>query len=85
MDISEQGISRIINQELGKPIRDYINEYRIEEARSRLEQENCQVNIIAYEVGFNSIATFNRVFKNATGHSPSEYRERQIPLEEETA
>jgi AraC-like DNA-binding protein len=48
----------------------------VEEAKQRLSDEETAVTVIAFEVGFSSIASFNRVFKGLTGMSPSAYRSR---------
>lgn len=77
LKISEQSASRILNQRLGKNFNEFINEYRLEEAKQRLAREDGPINVIAYGVGFNSIASFNRVFKQMTGLSPSQYRQQQ--------
>jgi AraC-like DNA-binding protein len=61
---------------LNKSFNEFINEYRIEEVKKRLlEKGNEHLTIagLALECGFNSQATFQRSFKNATGVSPKEY------------
>jgi AraC-like DNA-binding protein len=72
--IGEHHLSRVINQHFGKSFNDLINGYRIEEAKKRLKSEPTQITTIAFEVGFNSIASFNRVFKERVGVSPTEFR-----------
>lgn len=55
----------------------FINEYRVTEAKTVLadpSQMNRQVALIALDLGFGSIATFNRVFKKLTGTTPTRYR-----------
>ena len=55
----------------------FVNRYRIEEAKNRLAEDTSkEQNIlsIAFETGFNSKSTFNAVFKNFEGKTPSEYR-----------
>lgn len=74
--VSEQTLSRILNQHLGQNFSEYVNSFRLEEAKRRLASEDSPVNVIAYTAGFNSIASFNRVFKQATGLSPSQYRQQ---------
>lgn len=59
----------------GKKINDFINELRIREATLRLEKNDEKIIDIALSVGFESLATFNRIFKQQTGVTPSEYRE----------
>jgi len=73
--INEHYLSRIINHYFGKNFNELINGYRISEAKQRLLGEpNQQITVIGFEVGFNSIASFNRVFKDTVGKSPTEFR-----------
>lgn len=52
----------------------FLNEVRIHEACKKLSGSiNDNISTIAYQSGFNSIATFNRVFKTITGRAPREY------------
>lgn len=74
LGVGEHVISRAVNQHFGKNFNEYVNGFRIEEAKERLTRETIAVTIIAFEVGFSSIASFNRVFKQVVGMSPTEYR-----------
>lgn len=74
LNMPEHILSRAINQAFDKNFNEYINSYRIEEAKGRLKSEETSVTAIAFEVGFSSIASFNRVFKAMVGKSPTEYR-----------
>jgi AraC-like DNA-binding protein len=70
-------LSMVINNLLNKNFYDFINEYRIREVLNILDKsKNEPVNIltIAFKCGFNSKSTFNRVFKNKTGTTPSLYK-----------
>lgn len=53
---------------------DYVSRVRIEKAKNLLLNPNLRISEIAFEVGFQSLTHFNRVFKKVTGQSPSEYR-----------
>jgi AraC-like DNA-binding protein len=53
---------------------DYVSRTRIENAKNLLLNPNLRVSEIAYEVGFQSLTHFNRVFKKVIGQSPTEYR-----------
>jgi len=53
---------------------DYVSRQRIESAKNLLLNPNLRVSEIAYEVGFQSLTHFNRVFKKIIGQSPTEYR-----------
>ncbi len=72
--IGEHRLSRIINRSFGKSFSALLNGWRIEEAKQRLLEEDTAITKIAFEVGFNSIASFNRVFRENTGMSPTEFR-----------
>lgn len=73
-NVSEVTISRVINIHFKKSFPQLMNEHRVEDAKRLLEQTNAPVKIIAEDVGFNSLPTFNRVFKDVTGDSPSVFR-----------
>lgn len=76
LKISEQLLSRVINQRFQKNFNEFLNYYRVEEAKQKLTfEKELPITNIAFDVGFNSIASFNRVFKDMTGQSPTEYRE----------
>lgn len=77
IDINKSYLSRIINAELGKNFSDYVNELRVEEAKSYLENpefQNYTLVAIGLEAGFNSKSVFNTAFKKITGMTPSEYK-----------
>ncbi|NND08680.1 MAG: AraC family transcriptional regulator [Saprospiraceae bacterium] len=69
-------LSQLINDELSVNFYDFVNQYRVEEAKKLLVEDTRDFKIlaIAFEVGFNSKATFNRVFKKVTDHTPSEFK-----------
>jgi AraC-like DNA-binding protein len=69
-------ISKTINQGFQLNFNDFINNYRIEAVKEKLqagEQKTQTLLGIAYDCGFNSKATFNRAFKKVTGSSPKEW------------
>ena len=53
---------------------DYLSRVRIEKSKNLLLNPNLRVSEIAFEVGFQSLTHFNRVFKKILGHSPTDYR-----------
>ena len=53
---------------------EYVSRLRTEKAKNLLLNPNLRVSEIAYEVGFQSLTHFNRVFKKVVGESPTEYR-----------
>jgi AraC-like DNA-binding protein/ligand-binding sensor protein len=53
---------------------DYLSRVRIEKSKNLLLNPNLRVSEIAFEVGFQSLTHFNRVFKKVLGQTPTEYR-----------
>jgi AraC-like DNA-binding protein len=75
--------SYVINELYGDNFYNFINKYRVEEAKRLLLSEKYnQFNVlgIAYESGFNSKTTFNTTFKKHTGVSPTEFVKSNITL-----
>ena len=69
-------LSKVVNETYGKNFFDFINQHRIEELKSRLDDPRFRsftLLSMAYEVGFNSKTAFNRSFKKLTNLTPSEY------------
>ena len=57
---------------------DYLSRVRIEKSKNLLLNPNLRVSEIAFEVGFQSLTHFNRVFKKILGQSPTEYRDQLL-------
>ncbi len=55
----------------------FINQYRIEQAGVMLQQE-ISISTVCFNCGFNNVPYFNKVFKNITGKTPSEYKKKQV-------
>lgn len=78
--INVKELSYIINVGFGKNFNDFVNEFRIADFKRRLEDpKNINYNLLglAYEVGFNSKASFYRAFKKATNKTPAEFYKQQ--------
>ena len=78
LDVSTHHLSQVINEMHGKNFFNFINKYRVAEVKRKIEDpkyNNYSLLGIAYESGFNSKSAFNRVFKNLTGKTPSQYRD----------
>ena len=56
----------------------YVSRVRVEQAKALLQNPNLRISEIAFDVGFQSLTHFNRVFRNITGVSPSEFRRTEI-------
>lgn len=74
LGVREHVLSRIINMYFNKSFSELANEYRVAEAKELLSGTEQAVTAIAYDVGFSSITSFNRVFKELTELSASDYR-----------
>ncbi len=76
--VTPQQLSEILNERLRMNFRRYLNNFRVREAeRLLLERPDASVIEIAFEVGFNSKASFNEHFLAQTGLTPSDYRKRK--------
>ncbi len=73
----EYQVRRAINYELGYTnFNAFLNHYRITEACqliNRNQEKNLTFQEIAFQLGYQSVATFNRAFKKVTGKTPSEF------------
>lgn len=82
IDIQEHRLRKLINSHLGyRNISQYLNDYRIAEAKKRLtdvKDRHSQILTIAMDAGYVSLRPFNRAFKNRTGQTPSQYREQHL-------
>jgi transcriptional regulator GlxA family with amidase domain len=58
----------------GYKLGDYINELRVNEAARRLREEDTNIIDIAFDVGFESVRTFNRIFPKFMNETPNNYR-----------
>lgn len=75
-------LSHILNHRIGRAFADYVNFYRIEEAKYRLATTNDKVGVIAIECGFGCTQTFYAAFKKSEQISPNEYRKVIREMEE---
>lgn len=78
----EHQLRRLINKQLGyRNFSGFLNSYRLADAQEILaspERSRDQVLLIAMDLGYGSIAPFNRAFKSATGLTPTEYRKQAL-------
>ncbi len=73
--VSEDYLGRVFNRELGLTPWDYLNRYRILQAKALLLNTTENIGSISRQVGFKDQAYFSRVFHKATGYSPQAFRE----------
>lgn len=71
---SEYHFSRLFKDYTGMTFLSFLNSYRIKQAEKLLRQSDKPILDIALESGFNSLTTFNRIFKKYKGCSPTFYR-----------
>jgi AraC-like DNA-binding protein len=77
LTIPHRHLSQVINDKLNQNFLDFINRYRVEEAKKQLirsAKRKRSILAIAYDAGFNSKATFNAVFKKYARATPSQFR-----------
>jgi AraC-like DNA-binding protein len=78
---SPHHLSQLLNQRLGTSFYDYVNRLRVEEVKHCLQASGKleeSVLDIALECGFNSKSAFNRIFKQHTSLSPTQFRQRTM-------
>jgi AraC-like DNA-binding protein len=81
VQLAPRMVSTVINRCLNQNFQEFVNRYRVEEAKRILaEPENRQLPVldVAIMAGFNSKATFNRFFHKFSGLTPSQYREKYL-------
>jgi AraC-like DNA-binding protein len=77
LKIRPQLLSQFINDNLNKSFTQFINEYRIDEAKRLLKESNqFKIDAVGFESGFNSTSTFYSSFKKMTGTTPSNYQKK---------
>ena len=77
LNISDKKLSELLNRHLQTSFYDYINGYRIDAVKAKMADPNMSHLTLlgmAFDAGFQSKTSFNRVFKQKTGQSPSAYR-----------
>ncbi len=76
VQVSPALLSAVVNQAFGKNFRNLVNDYRLAHVKKKLKDPasaHLSISGVAYESGFNSEASFYRIFKSAEGMSPKEY------------
>lgn len=70
-NMSYYHFSRFFKKVTGKNYKEYIDFVRICEAEKHILSEHANISHVAYEVGFNNVSSFNRVYKRVRGYPPS--------------
>jgi AraC-like DNA-binding protein len=82
LGIPSRDLSLVFNRHFDSNFYEFINRYRIEEAKTMLsdpKQKSKTITHIYLDVGFNSKSVFNTFFKKHVGQTPSEYRQEHLP------
>jgi transcriptional regulator GlxA family with amidase domain len=75
--VSKAHFARSFKEAFGVPPHRYLLTRRIERAKALLRDTDAPIIEVALQVGWNSLGTFGRVFRDVTGESPSELRARE--------
>jgi AraC-like DNA-binding protein len=78
MNLSPHHLSQVINERLNKNFFEFINQFRIEEAKQLLidpQKRHLNLAALGFEAGFNSVSSFNSIFKKVTSFTPSQYQQ----------
>lgn len=87
LSIPPHHLSQIINEKLGKNFFEFVNSYRIKEAKEILSdpgKQDFKILRVAFESGFNNKTTFNTTFKTEVGTTPSLYRKEKLKKQMKT-
>jgi AraC-like DNA-binding protein len=74
LSLSTKRINDCVKANMQSTLKVYLNDLRMREAIRLLSETELQVNQIAYDIGYNTVSHFNRVFKSYKNISPSEFR-----------
>lgn len=74
--MSESGFSRYFRKETGNAFTDFVNQMRVTKACHLLMETDKYISTICYEVGYNTVANFNRRFSELRDMTPTEYRKQ---------
>jgi AraC-like DNA-binding protein len=83
LNLTSKKLSTLLNSYMNTTFYEYINSFRIDAVKKMLLSENYENYTflgMAHECGFNSKASFNRIFKKETGLSPSQFRRQQLQV-----
>lgn len=80
--VSSSHLTRLFKEYCGQTPNDYVKQIRINKAMRLLNKSNLNILEIAYDVGFKSLSSFYKCFKEKTGYPPNEYRKRNSAKEE---
>ncbi|MFW5829038.1 MAG: helix-turn-helix transcriptional regulator [Planctomycetota bacterium] len=77
LSVSQEHLTRVFKKEVGRPPGAYQAALRLQRACELLKASNHPITTIAERLGYDSASHFSRMFKQATGMTPSDYREHE--------
>src|SRR5215475_2679361 len=77
-EVSEAHFIRTFRATFGETPHRYLQRRRVERSMFLLRETDLSVTEICLEVGFSSLGTFSRTFRDIVGRSPAAYRERAV-------
>ena len=77
--LSPSHFCRLFRREMGMSLTQYLNHFRLTRAKQLLSETDFSITRVCFDVGFNSLTHFERVFKHIERQSPSEYRKAIQP------
>ncbi|MCQ9638816.1 AraC family transcriptional regulator [Chryseobacterium sp. WG14] len=81
VSLSTPAFCRYFKKQTNMTFTDFVNNYRINQAKIFLLKD-CSVTEVCFQVGFESLSYFNKLFKQHTGETPSEFKKKQFkPIE----
>lgn len=78
LSYSANYLGAVFKQAYGVTINEFINQFRVEQAKVLMDESDLRIYEIAFAVGFNDQHYFSRTFRKYAACSPSEYRERRV-------
>lgn len=76
--LSGNYLSDLLKKETGQTLRDHVNNFIVEKAKTLLLREPGSVSQVAYSLGFNYPHYFSRLFKSKTNLTPQDFRKAQL-------
>ncbi|BFM09220.1 hypothetical protein GCM10025791_39740 [Halioxenophilus aromaticivorans] len=78
-NFSDRNLKRRFQAATGISINQYIQKARVDKAKKLLISREMDVKAIAYEVGYENVSFFIRLFKRSTGVTPTKWRNGELP------
>jgi len=78
VSLSPNYLSDLLKKETGRNAKDHINYFLVEKAKTMLLNSDHNVSEIAFDLGFNYPHYFSRLFKQKTGMTPVQFREKEL-------